>query len=88
MFDLNSLPSVFAIPVTVGLLVVSSVYFFQSRESKGKLAPGPKGPPFLGPRLSSKPWKDFEQWGKQYGKRFVVGSIGADTRTNKTSHNR
>ena len=69
MFDLNPSPaSTFGFITLAGLLAVSARSAFGLPRTKNKYPPGPKGIPFFGTRLSSTPWKDFEQWGKEYGK--------------------
>jgi len=68
MFDLNPSASIFGFVTLAGLLVVSARSTFGLPRTKNKYPPGPKGLPFFGTRLSSTPWKDFEQWGKEYGK--------------------
>ena len=79
MFDFNnSLASVFGFAVFVGFSSVSARHIFGW--VKNKYPPGPKGLPFFGPRLSETAWKDFEQWGKKYGRRYCKCNRGLTSR--------
>ncbi|KAH9478539.1 Cytochrome P450 monooxygenase [Psilocybe cubensis] len=75
MFSVNDIsPLTFA--ATAGILVVSYAYSSLAKGSRGNHPPGPIGLPFFGPRLSSTPWKDFAEWGKNYGDILYIKSYG------------
>jgi hypothetical protein len=68
MLDFNSSPSIFGFATFVGLFIISARLIFGWMNNK--YPPGPKGVPFWGLRLSETAWKDFEQWGKKYGRGY------------------
>ncbi|KIM47085.1 hypothetical protein M413DRAFT_64051 [Hebeloma cylindrosporum] len=77
MFDLDRSPtSIFGFVALACLLAVSAKSAFGLLRTKNRYPPGPKGLPFFGTRLSSTPWKDFEEWGKEYGDIMYIESLG------------
>jgi hypothetical protein len=51
-------------------MFIYAVKVVQRRSKERHLPPGPKGLPFLGNlfQLSTRPWHDYEAWGKEFGR--------------------